>query len=100
MRRREFVGLISGAVAWPLAARAQQQGLPIIGCIDPGIRETGPEEFTAFQNGLNGIGYYDGQKLAIEYRWAEDEYERLPLYAAELVQIQVQVSVATGGPVA
>jgi putative tryptophan/tyrosine transport system substrate-binding protein len=95
MKRRDFITLLGGAAAWPLAARAQQKAVPVIGFVSPGS-ESGSGPFTAaVGQGLSETGYVEGQNLAIEYRWAENNYERLPSLAAGLVGRKVDLIVAT-----
>ena len=98
MKRRGFLALIVPAVAYSLAARAQRKTIPFIGFLSSG----GPNERThlvgAFRQGLKEVGYVDGQDVAIEYRWAEGRYDRLPALAKDLAERQVAVIVATGGP--
>jgi putative tryptophan/tyrosine transport system substrate-binding protein len=98
MRRRELLALVGGAAAaWPIATRAQQTTVPVIGFLN----SASPAEYAlpvaGFHQGLGEAGYVDGRNVAIEYRWAEGRYDRLPALAAELVRRQVDIILATGG---
>jgi len=100
MRRREFSALIGGAaVALPLATSAQQPAMPVIGFLNTRSVDDVPELTAAFRKGLNEIGYMEGRNTAIEYRWANNDPQRLPELASDLVRRQVTVIVATGGNV-
>src|SRR2546429_8595469 len=98
MKRREFITLLGGAVAWPLAARAQQPLMPVVGWLGSGSAE--PLLIAALHRGLREAGFIDGRNVAFEYRWANGEYERLPAQVAELVERQVAVIVAGAPPAA
>jgi putative tryptophan/tyrosine transport system substrate-binding protein len=97
MKRREFMTLIGGAAAWPLAARAQQATIPLIGYLSSGSPTAFAPMVAALRRGLGEAGVVEGKHFAIEYRWAEGQYERLPAFAADFVSRQAAVIVATGG---
>jgi putative ABC transport system substrate-binding protein len=99
MRRRDVVTLIgSAAVAWPFALRAQQKAVPVIGYLSSNSPGAAAPALAGFRQGLSEAGYVEGQNVAIEYRWAEGSYDRLPAFAADLVGRKVDIIVATGGP--
>src|SRR5262245_30585211 len=99
--RRDFLATLGGAVAWPLAARAQQQPvMPVVGYLGSASPEDDAFRVDAFRRGLNTAGYVEGQNMAIEYRWAEGQYDRLPALATDLVRRKVDVLAAMGASAA
>jgi putative ABC transport system substrate-binding protein len=97
MRRRDFLSIFgSAAVAWPLAARAQQAAMPVIGFLDHRSAETTADRLRGFRQGLKDTGYLEGENVTIAYRWGEYQFDRLPALAAELVRRQVAVMVPSG----
>jgi putative ABC transport system substrate-binding protein len=84
--RRQFISALGGViVAWPLAARAQQPAMPVVGCINPGSPDASAPRVAAFRKGLNETGYVEGQNVTVEYHWLEGQYDRLPALVADLV---------------
>jgi putative ABC transport system substrate-binding protein len=97
MRRREFTSLLAGAAAWPLAAHAQQPAMPVIGFLDSRSPDALTDRLRGFRQGLKDTGYVDGENVTIVYSWAEGQFDRLAVLAAELVRRQVAVIATSGG---
>jgi ABC-type uncharacterized transport system substrate-binding protein len=98
MRRREFITLVGGATAWPLAAGAQETAMPVVAFVSPSERDSLPPRYVAaFRKGLSDTGYIEGQNVAVEYHWLEGRYDRLPALMADLVRRQVAVIATPGG---
>jgi putative ABC transport system substrate-binding protein len=102
MRRRDFIRIVAGSAvaAWPLAARPQQPAMPVVGFLNGASAEGYTKFLAEFRRGLNSMGFVEGQNVAVEYRWAEGHYDRLPSLAADLIRRQVAVIAATSTPAA
>jgi putative tryptophan/tyrosine transport system substrate-binding protein len=98
MRRREFIAGLGSAAAWPLVARAQKLAMPVIGYIDPQSREEAADKLRAFRQGLKDTGYAEGENVTVDFRFADNQVDRLSPFATELVRRRVAVIVAASGP--
>ena len=97
MKRRAFIAVLGGAAAWPVVGRAQQQPMPVVGFLDSRSPDSLMDRLRGFRQGLKDIGYVEGDNVTIVYRWAENQFDRLPDLAAELVRRRVAVVAASGG---
>jgi ABC-type uncharacterized transport system substrate-binding protein len=100
MKRRQFIALLGSAAAWPLAARAQQPKIPVIGFLSSGSQKSDVWRLVEFRRGLSETGFVEGRNVMSQFRWADEQYDRLPALAAELLRSQPAVVVAVGGPAA
>src|SRR4051794_34855097 len=98
MKRREFITLLGGAAVWPLAARAQQAAMPVIGFLDSRSPDALADRLRGFRQGLKDSGFIEGENVIVVYRWAENQFDRLPALADELVRRSAAVIVTSGGP--
>jgi putative tryptophan/tyrosine transport system substrate-binding protein len=96
MKRREFIAGLGSAAAWPIAARAQQRAVPVIGVLGSGSPEVSADRLVAFRQGLSDAGYVEGRNVALEFRWAYDQFDRLPELALDLVGRKVSLILAVG----
>jgi putative ABC transport system substrate-binding protein len=98
MKRRDFIAAVGSAAAWPLAGRAQQPKMPVIGYLDIGVAETRRDQLAAFRRGLNEAGFVEGRNVTVEFRWADSQFERMPALTDDLFRRQVAVVFAFGAP--